>query len=100
MNTISVTAYLRFAFSVMTLVVFFSLFFSAGFLIIMKIEQGTNAQLGGIGEEMIKNGVRSVSALASVDQAGAAITVMEKHAGGLQQNLDTPKKLQAALGGS
>jgi hypothetical protein len=37
--------------------------------------------------------------LASVVQLGSSITEMEQHVSGLQKNLDTLKKIQAALGG-
>jgi len=100
MNTSSVINYLKYAISIITSVAFFTVFFSAGFLIIMILQQSTKAQPGGIGEEMLENGERSISVLGSVAQPGTAITDMEKHVGGLQQNLDTLKKVQAAPGGS
>jgi hypothetical protein len=37
--------------------------------------------------------------IGSVAQLGTAITDMEKHVSGLQQNIDTLKKMKAALGG-
>lgn len=100
MNTRSVITYLRFAFSVIASVFLFTLFFSAGFLIISMIEQGTNVQLKGMGGEMLKNGERSGSAVASVAQPGPAIPNMGKHVSDMQLNLDTPKKVQAGLDGS
>jgi hypothetical protein len=92
--------YLRFIISVITSVVLFAACFSAGFLVIMMTQQSTHAQLGGIGEEMLKNEERSISALGSVAQPEAAISDMEKHVGDLQQILDTTKKVQAATSGS
>jgi hypothetical protein len=100
MNKRSVINYLRFIISVITSVVFFAAFFSAGFLVIMMTQQSTNAQIGGRGEEMLKIEERSASAVVSVAQPGAALTDVEKHVGGVQQNLDTPEKVQAATSGS
>jgi hypothetical protein len=74
------TTYFRFIISVITSVVFFAAFFSAGFLVIMMTQQSTNAELGGIGEEMPRSEERSVS----VDQPAAAITDVEKHVGDMQ----------------
>ena len=100
MNKRLVINYLRFAISVITSVVFFAAFFSAGFLIIPMTKQSTNVQLEGMGEEMLKNRVHSVSAVGSVVQPGAAVIDMEKHVSGLQRNLDTSKNVQTATGGS
>jgi hypothetical protein len=73
--------------------------FSAGFVCGLMAEQSANAQFGGMGEEMLKKAESSGGALGSVAQLGTTITDMEKHVSGLQQNLDTLKKVQAALGG-
>jgi len=95
-----VISYLKFAISVITSVFFFAAFLSAGFLIISMTMQSTNVQLEGMGEEMLKNRVHSVSAVGSVVQPGAAVIDMEKHVSDLQQNIDTPKNVQTATGGS
>jgi hypothetical protein len=73
--------------------------FSAGFLCGLMAEQSAHAQLGEMGQEMLKKAESSGGALGSVAQLGTAITDMEKNVNGLQQNLDTLKKVQAALGG-
>ena len=73
--------------------------FSVGFLCGSMTQHSANAQMGGLGEEMLKKAEGSGGALGSITQLGTAITDMEKHVSGLQQNLDTLKKVQAALGG-
>jgi hypothetical protein len=78
---------------------FIAAIFSVGFLCGVMTQQGANAQLGELGQEMLKQAASSGGALGSVAQLGTAITDMEKHVSGLQQNLDTLKKVQAALGG-
>jgi hypothetical protein len=83
-NKRSATTYLRFIISVITSVVFFAAFFSAGFLVIMMTQQSTNAQLGGIGEEMPRNEERSIREVGSIDQPAAAITDVERHGGDMQ----------------
>ena len=77
---------------------FISAIFSAGFLCGLISQQSANAQLGGFGEQMLNKAKDSGGALGSVTQLGSAITDMEKNVSGLQQNLDTLKKVQAALG--
>jgi hypothetical protein len=72
--------------------------FSVGFLCGSMTQHSANAQLGELGGEMLKKAEGSGGALGSVAQLGTAITDMEKHVSGLQQNLDTLKKVQAALG--
>jgi hypothetical protein len=73
--------------------------FSVGFLCGLMTQQSANAQWGEMGQEMLKQAASSGGALGSVAQLGTAITDMEKHVSGLQQNLDTLKRVQAALGG-
>jgi hypothetical protein len=63
-------------------------------------QQNANARLGKFGEQMLNEAKESGCALGSVAQLGSAITDMEKNVDGLQQNLDTLKKVQAALGKS
>ena len=78
---------------------FVTAIFSVGFLCGLMTHQSANAQLGEIGEQMLNKATESGGALGSVAQLGSAITDMEKNVNGLQQNLDTLKKVQAALGG-
>jgi hypothetical protein len=79
---------------------FVTAIFSVGFLCGLMTQQSANAQLGEFGQEMLKKAEGTGGALGSVAQLGSAITDMEKNVSGLQQNLDTLKKVQAALGGS
>jgi hypothetical protein len=79
---------------------FVSAIFSAGFLCGLMTQHSANAQLGEFGEQMLNKAKGSGGVLGSVTQLGSAITDMEKNVSGLQHNLDTLKKVQAALGGS
>jgi hypothetical protein len=78
---------------------FVTAIFSAGFLCGLLTQHSANAQLGEYGEQLLNQAKESGGALGSVAQLGTAITDMEKNVSGLQQNLDTLKKVQAALGG-
>ena len=73
--------------------------FSAGFLCGSLTQQSANAQWGELGGEMLKKASESGGTLGSVAQLGTAINDMEKHVSGLQQNIDTLKKVKTALGG-
>lgn len=73
--------------------------FSAGYLCGSLPEHGANAQMGDFGGEMLKQATESGGSLGSVAQLATAITDMEKHVNGLQQNIDTLKKVKTALGG-
>jgi hypothetical protein len=77
---------------------FVAAIFSAGFLCGSMAQQSANADLGGMGEEMLKKAEGSGGALGSVTQLGTTISDMEKNVSGLQKNLDSLKKVQAALG--
>jgi hypothetical protein len=79
---------------------FVAAIFSVGFLSGAMIQQRANAQLGGMGEELLKKTESSGGALGSIAQLGTSITDMEQHLNALQQNLETLKKIRAALGGS
>jgi len=74
--------------------------FSVGFLCGLMTQHSANAQLGELGQDMLNKAQESGGALGSVAELGTAISDMEKNVNGLQQNLDTLKKVQAALGGS
>jgi hypothetical protein len=73
--------------------------FSAGYICGSLPQQSADAQMGEFGGEMLKKATESGGALGSIAQLGTAITDMEKHISGLQQNIDTLKKVKAALGG-
>jgi len=78
---------------------FITAIFSVGFLCGLMTQHSANAQWGDYGEQMLNKAKESGGVLGSVAQLGSAITDMEKNVNGLQQNLDTLKKVQAALGG-
>jgi hypothetical protein len=71
--------------------------FSAGVFCGVLTQQSASAQLGGLGEEVLNKAEESGGAIGTVARLGSAITDMEKHVSGLQQNLDTLKKVEAAL---
>lgn len=73
--------------------------FSAGFLCGSLTQHSANAQLGDLGGELLKKAGESSGPLGSVAQLGTTISDMEKHVSGLQKNIDTLKKVKAALGG-
>lgn len=73
--------------------------FAAGYLCGSLSGQSAHAQLGNIGGEMMQKATGSGGMLGSAAQLGTAITDMEKHVSGLQKNLDTLRKVKAALGG-
>lgn len=73
--------------------------FSVGFFCGSLTQRSANAQLGEIGGELLKQAADSGGVLGSVAQLGTAITDMEKNVSGLQQNIDTLKKVKTALGG-
>ncbi len=73
--------------------------FSAGYLCGSLTQQSANAQMGDFGGELLKKATESGGSLGSVAQLATAITDMEKHVNGLQQNIDTLKKVKTALGG-
>jgi hypothetical protein len=73
--------------------------FSAGYLCGSVNSHTANAQLGDIGGELMQKAAGSGGMIGSVAQLGTAITDMEKHVNGLQNNIDTLKKVKAALGG-
>ncbi len=73
--------------------------FSAGFFCGSLTQRSANADWGDLGGAALKQAGESGGAVGSVVQLGTAITEMEKHVNGLQQNLDTLKKVKASLGG-
>jgi hypothetical protein len=72
--------------------------FFAGFLCGSLTRHSANAQLGELGGELLKKAGESSGPLGSVVQLGTTISDMEKHVSGLQKNIDTLKKVKAALG--
>ena len=72
--------------------------FSVGFLCGSMTQHNANAQLEGLGGDLLKQAAGSGGTLGSIAQLGTAITDMEKNVSGLQKNIDTLKKVQTALG--
>ena len=73
--------------------------FAAGFLCGSVTQQRADAQLGELGSEALKQAGGTGGALGSATELGSAIVDMQQHVSGLQKNLDTFKKVKAALGG-
>jgi hypothetical protein len=73
--------------------------FAAGFLCGSVTQQRADAQLGEMGSEALKKAGDSGGVLGSATQLGTAIVDMQDHVSGLQKNIDTLKKVKAALGG-
>ncbi len=73
--------------------------FSAGFLCGSLTQHSANADWGELGGAVLKQAGESGGVAGSVVQLSTAITEMDKHVSGLQQNLDTLKKVKASLGG-
>ena len=68
--------------------------FAAGFVCGTLTHRSAEAQLGDVVKKAGESG-----ALGSVGEMGTAILDMQKNVDGLQKNLDTFKKVKAALGG-
>jgi len=68
--------------------------FAAGFVCGTLTHRSAEAQLGDVMKRAGESG-----ALGSVGEMGTAILDMQKNVDGLQKNLDTFKKVKAALGG-
>jgi hypothetical protein len=68
--------------------------FTAGFLCGSLAQRNAEAQLGDVMKKAAGSG-----ALGPVGDLGTAIVDMQQHVEGLQKNLDTFKKVKAALGG-
>jgi len=73
--------------------------FSAGYLCGNLNQHSANAQMEELGGELLKKAGQSGGTLGSVVQLGMTINEMDKHASALQKNLDTLRKVKAALGG-
>ena len=73
--------------------------FSAGYLCGNLTQRSANAQMGELGGELLNKAGSSGGTLGSVVQLGTTINEMDKHVSALQKNLDTLRKVKAALGG-
>ena len=72
--------------------------FSVGFFCGSLTQRNANAQLGELGGEILNKAAESGGPLGSAAQLGTAISDIEKHVSGLQQNIATLKKVKSALG--
>jgi hypothetical protein len=68
--------------------------FGAGFVCGSVVQREAQAQLGDVMKKAGESG-----ALGSAGQLGSSIAEMQDHVNGLQKNLETLKKVKAALGG-
>ncbi len=73
--------------------------FSVGYLCGSLTQRSADAQMQELGGELLKKAGESGGTLGSVVQLGTTINDMEKHVNALQKNLDTLRKVKAALGG-
>jgi hypothetical protein len=73
--------------------------FAAGFLCGSVTQRSANAGLEELGSDMMNKAADSGGPLGSAAKLGTTITDMEKHISGLQQNLETIKKVKSMLGG-
>ena len=73
--------------------------FGLGFVCGSVTQQPANAQLGDVAGEAMKKAGGSGGALGSAMELGTAITDMQQHVDGLQKNIETLKKVKAAIGG-
>ncbi len=83
-------------------VVFVSLLggmFVLGFVSGSVSQRSAQAQVPGVGKGVREQVTGAGGALGSVTELGSSIVEMQQHVDGLQKNLATLKKVQAALGG-
>jgi hypothetical protein len=73
--------------------------FAAGYVCGSLSQQRADAQMKELGESLLKGAAGSGGALGSVAELGSSIVEMQDHVSGLQKNLETLKKVQAALMG-
>ena len=73
--------------------------FALGFLSGSVSQRSAQAQVPGVGKGVLEQATGAGGALGSVAELGSSIVEMQQHVDGLQKNLGTLKKVQAALGG-
>lgn len=73
--------------------------FAAGYLCGSMTQRNANAGLEDLGGDIMKRAAEGGGTLGTAAQLGTTITDMEKHISGLQQNLETIKKVKSMLGG-
>lgn len=73
--------------------------FVLGFVSGSVRQQSAQAQVPGGGKGVLEKATGAGGALGSVTELGSSIVEMQQHVDGLQKNIATLKKVQAALGG-
>jgi hypothetical protein len=73
--------------------------FILGFVSGSVRQRSAQAQVPGVGKGVLEQVPGAGGALGSVTELGSSIVEMQQHVDGLQKNLATLKKVQAALGG-
>jgi hypothetical protein len=73
--------------------------FIVGFVSGSVSQRSAQAQVPGVGKGVLEHAPGAGGALGSVTELGSSIVEMQQHVDGLQKNLATLKKVQAALGG-
>lgn len=73
--------------------------FAGGYLVGSLSQRQADAQLGDVGKAAMEKAGGAGGALGSVTELGSSIVEMQGHVDGLQKNLETLKKVKAALGG-
>jgi hypothetical protein len=73
--------------------------FGIGFLCGSLSQRGADAQLKELGGTAMQQAGESGGMLGSAAQLATSVTEMQEHVTGLQKNIDTLKKVQAAMGG-
>ena len=76
-------------------VTFTFMVFTAGYVCGTMGSGVAEAQMGALGTQALK----SAAGAGSIGEMGTSLVEMEQHVTGLQKNLDTLKKVKAALGG-
>lgn len=73
--------------------------FGLGFFCGTLTQQNADAQLKGMGESIMKRSTGSGGVLGSAADLATAITEMEQHVDGLEQNIATLKQVHSMLTG-
>jgi uncharacterized membrane protein len=73
--------------------------FAAGYLCGSLTQRDADAQLKELGQSALQKASDSGGILGTAAQLGTSISEMQQHVDGLQKNIETLKKVKAALGG-
>jgi hypothetical protein len=73
--------------------------FVLGFVSGPVSQRSAQAQVPGVGKGVLEQATGKGGAVGSVTELGSSIVEMQQHVDGLQKNLATLKKVQAALSG-